>query len=220
MVSIKPFIPLFSSFWEKHQPAWRCSMYLLKFYGPFPKLCLQTWPYLGVYFTQLAGVLAESLQSLECYLRIFFYLFFHRLLFAARRIKVQPPLLPFRNKLFTENHKQQNNSLAWLPALGSAERDSNKKWKLCAGVARVTLRTPLSTSAQAPERASMHHITANMWAPNTAPAAPKLLFTPWLHSSPATPDPHLILGTGKKIIQDFTLNIHHWYCKSNTSIYR
>lgn len=60
MVSIKPFILLFSSFLEKHQPAWRCSMYLLKSSGPFPKLHLQTWQNPSVYFTQLAGVLGKK----------------------------------------------------------------------------------------------------------------------------------------------------------------
>lgn len=179
MVLIKPFIPLFNSFWEEHQPTWRCSMYLFKFSGPSPKLCLQTWQNLGLYFTPLAGVLGKesfswkppkigvlSWDFLTCSSTGCFS--------VHRESQSNPPLLPFRNKLFTENHRQQNNSLAWLPTPGSAQRDSNKKWKLCAELARITLNTPLFTSAQVPDRALMHHITANTWAPNTAPATPKM----------------------------------------------
>lgn len=71
-------------------------------------------------------VLAESLQRLECYLRIF-SLVLPQAALCITENQSPTPLLPFKNKLFTESHRQQNNSVALLPAPGSAQRDSNKK---------------------------------------------------------------------------------------------
>lgn len=118
----KPLFP-FSAVSERNFSHPGDTLYLFKFSGDFPKLSPQTWQKLGMYFTPLLEFyeirgLAKSLQGLEPYLGFFFY--FTCCFSLHGESKSNHPLLLFRNKPLTLNHRQRNNSLAWLPASSSA----------------------------------------------------------------------------------------------------